>query len=202
MDDEVPPELAGHPDRLRWNGKYGTAGASFTPHRLAVRALSQPPPDGPVLDLACGPSGSTLLAAEHGRRVTAVDVSEVALALLDAEARRRGVRDLITLIHADLGEWTSAVPGGFALVLCTGYWDRAVFAPAADAVTAGGLLAWEAFTVDARRVRPRLPAEWCLAPGEPASLLPAGFTVLDQQDVPDPEHGTKRGLIARRVGPS
>ena len=32
------------------------------------------------------------------------------------------------------------------MALCTGYWDRDVFLGAADAVTAGGMLGWEAFT--------------------------------------------------------
>src|SRR5437868_10496749 len=81
-----------HPDRIRWNAKYGTGFApSFRPHPLAVRALALGLPDGPVADLACGPSGAALMAAEQGRRVTAVDVSEVALGLLGAEAGRRGL---------------------------------------------------------------------------------------------------------------
>ncbi len=33
---------------------------------------------------------------------------------------------------------------------------------------------------------------------EPVSLLPAGFTVVDTQDLPDNERGTKRRLLARR----
>ncbi|MEW2360064.1 class I SAM-dependent methyltransferase [Spirillospora sp. NPDC029432] len=202
MTEDVPPRLAGHPDRIRWNAKYaGGAGAAFAPHPLAARALALLPPDGPVLDLACGPSGAALLAAGQGRPVTAVDVSDTALGLLDAEARRRGVRGLLTLVHADLGEWAAGGPGGFALVLCTGFWDRLVFGPAAGTVAPGGLLAWEAFTTGARTVRPGLPAEWCLAPGEPAALLPAGFTVLAEEDVPDDRHGTKRRLLARRGGP-
>jgi SAM-dependent methyltransferase len=195
---DVPPELAGHPDRLRWNAKYEDgSGASFVPHPLAVRALSMTLPDGPVLDLACGPSGSALLAAAAGRRVTAVDISEAALGLLDQEARRGGLSELITLVHADLGEWRPG-PRCYSLVLCTGYWDRAVFSAATGAVTPGGVLGWEAFTADARRVRPRLPAEWCLDPGEPASLLPADFTVLGQDDLPDVPRGAKRRLLARR----
>ncbi len=82
----------------------------------------------PVADLACGPSGSALLAARGGRRVTAVDVSEVALDLLARAARQDGVADLITLVHADLAGWRPE-PGRYALVLCTGFWDRAVFGP-------------------------------------------------------------------------
>ena len=194
----VPAELAGHPDRLRWNARYEDGfGGSFAPHPLAVLALSLDLPDGPVADLACGTSGSALLAAEAGRRVTAVDVSEVALGLLGAEAQRRGLGQLIALVQADLGAWRPE-PGSYSLVVCTGYWDRPVFAAAAAAVAAGGLLGWEAFTAAARRARPGLRAGWCLEPGEPASLLPARFTVLAQQDLPDHQCSSKRRLLARR----
>ncbi len=187
-----------HPDRLRWNARYaGGRTPSFTPSQLAVRALAMDLPDGPVADLACGPSGAALLAAASGRPVTAVDVSDAALKTLGDEAGRRGLRHLITLVHADLSAW-HAQPGSYALVLCTGFWDRAVFAAATDAVADGGLLGWEAFTAEARSWRPSLPAHWCLAPGEPASLLPAGFTVIDQHDLPGREQGARRQLLARR----
>jgi hypothetical protein len=186
----------GHPDRLRWNARYSEGRApSFTPHPLAVRALAMGLPAGPVADLACGPSGAALLAAADGRPVTAVDVSDVALRLLGDEASRRGLGPLITLVHADLSAWR-AQPRSYALVLCTGFWERAVFAAATEAVADGGLLGWEAFTSEARRERPTLSPDWCLAPGEPACLLPADFTVIDQLDVP----GERRQLLARRAG--
>lgn len=192
-DQQVPAELAGHQDRLRWNARYSDSfAASFTPHPLAVLALASGPPDGPVLELACGPSGSALLAAQAGRLVTAVDVSEVALGLLGAAARRCGLGELITLVQADLTAWRPP-RGGYALVLCSGYWDAAVFAAAADAVAAGGLLGWEAFTTAARQSRPSLCAQWCLGPGEPAALLPARFEVLSTDEIA----GGRRRLLAR-----
>jgi SAM-dependent methyltransferase len=187
-------EIGGHPDRLRWNARYGREfTATFEPHPLAVRALSMRLPDGPVLELACGPSGSALQAATAGRRVIGVDVSDVALGLLAAEVRRRHLDDLVELVHADLAVYRPARTR-YALVLCTGYWDRAVFAEAAGAVTGRGLIGWEAFTTDALRTHPGMPPQWCLQRGEPASLLPAGFEVLSEQDV----HGCKRQLLARR----
>ena len=171
----------------------------FSPHSLAARVFgSMDLPDGPVADLACGPSGAALLAAAHGRPVTAVDVSEVALWLLGDEARRQGLGHLITLVHADLSAW-SPEPCSHALVLCTGFWASAVFTAAAGAVAPGGLLAWEAFTAEARRSRPGLAPGWCLAPGEPALLLPPGFILLDQSDVPGPERPVRRQLLARRA---
>jgi hypothetical protein len=83
-------------------------------------------------------------------------------------------------------------------VLCTGFWSRDVFGAAAEAVTAGGLLAWEAFTAEARAVRPDLDPSWCLGPAEPASLLPVGFTVLEQRDVSGRAGATRRQMLARR----
>jgi hypothetical protein len=199
--EESPSDLTGHPDRMRWNYKYVTGfSAAFAPHPLAVAALALDLPEGPVADLASGPSGSALLAAAHGRAVTAVDVSEVALGLLGREARRRGLGHLITLVHADLRAWRPR-PGHYALVLGTGYWDPAVFAAAVPGLAPGGVLGWEAFTTAARQARPTLPAAWCLGSGEPATLLPDGMTVISQEDVPDDQRGSRRRLLARRPGP-
>lgn len=195
--ERAGPVPGDHPDRIRWDARYAAAGApSYRPHPLAVRALALDLPEGRVADLACGPSGAALLAAAHGRRVTAADVSEVALGLLGEQARRRGLDHLITLVHADLAAWAPA-PRSCALVLCTGFWAPPVFAAATGAVADGGVLAWEAFTTEARRERPGLPAEWCLAPGEPASLLPPDFTLIDQAEAP----GARRQMLARRRAP-
>ena len=187
---------------MRWDARYTGSTPSFRPHPLAEQALGPGLaggllPAGPVADLACGPSGSALLAAALGRQVTAVDVSAVALDLLGQEARRRGLAGRITLVHADLASWRPD-PAGYALVLCTGFWDPAVFAVAARAVAPGGVLGWEAFTEAARQARPTLNPAWCLGPGEPATLLPGDFTVLTQHDLPDPGHGDRRRLLARR----
>lgn len=189
------------PERLKWNARYSAPGyaPSFAPHPLAARALGLPMPAGPVLELACGPSGSALHAAALGRMITAVDASEVALGLLSDQARARRLAHRITVVAADLRQWRPGPPG-YALVLATGYWDRALFAVAADAVLDGGLLAWEALTLAARSGHPSIPADWCLRPGEPASLLPAAFTVLSQEEAGHPP-GSRRRMIARRGGP-
>lgn len=195
---QVPPELADNPDRLRWNERYGGGSApAFAVHEVAVLALSARLPDGPVLELACGPSGSALLAAERGRSVTVVDVSEVALGLLAAEAQRRHLGQLISVVQADLLTWQPPARQ-YALVLCTGYWDGTVFAVAAGLVVQGGVIGWQALTQAARQAHPHLPAEWCVGPGEPACLLPTGFEVISQRDV-GPEPAVRRRLLARRT---
>ena len=191
----VDQGLADHPDRVRWNARYGGGfSPSFSAHPLLLRALSVPLVAGPVLDLASGPSGSALFAARTGRSVVAVDASDVALELLEREARRRGLAELVSLVQADLGVWRPE-PDTYALVLCTSYWDKALFPRAARAVLPGGLLAWEAYTVAALRYKAGFSRGWCLDAGEPSCLLTADWRVLSQHDSAD---GSKRGLLAQR----
>lgn len=192
-------ELADNPDRLRWNARYAAApAASFVAHPLAVEALALPLPDGPVLELAAGPSGSALLAAVSGRRVVVVDASDVALELLEAEAARRGLTERIALVQADLAAWRPE-PDCYALVLCTGYWDSStdLFAAATRAVRPGGELAWDALTQVACRRKPTLPKAWCLAEGEPAALLPGSWELIAQYEPADAA-GARRRLLALR----
>ncbi len=196
----IDPEVLAHPDRLRWNERYGgDVRAWFQPRPVALAALARPLPAGPVLDLACGPSGVVLLAAAAGRDCVAVDASDAGLGLLAAEAARRRLTGRIRLVHADLGRWRPE-PDRYALVLCTGFWDAGLFPAAARAVRRAGMIGWEAFTLAARDGRPTLPESWCLRPGEPVSLLPAGFEVLDEQDLPDGRGAAagRRRMLARR----
>ena len=97
---------------------------------------------------------------------------------------------------SELRAWRPG-PGGYALVLGTGYWDRDLFPDAAEAVAPGGLMAWEAFTAEARQSRPGLEPGWCLGPGEPASLLAAGYEVLAHPGA-ETAPGGRRRLLARR----
>jgi SAM-dependent methyltransferase len=197
-DRDGATELAGHPDRLRWNARYCDGFVpSFAPHPLAVQLLDLALPPGPVLELACGPSGSALCWAAAGRTVTAVDISDVALGMLTAEALRRGLAHLIRPLQADLGALRPEA-AVYAAVLSTAYWDRGVFAVAAAAVAPGGLLGWEALTGGARRHRPGLPSQWCVTGGQPASLLPAGFQVIEQRDIVS-DRSARRRLLARRA---
>jgi SAM-dependent methyltransferase len=150
-------------------------------------------PDGPVLELACGQSGSALVLAKAGRHVVAVDISDVALSQLSTEAERSGVSANIECVLADTASYD---PGEerFALVLATYFWDATAFAAACGAVMPGGLLGWEALARLPDDERPHLP--WRIPHGELSARLPERFTVLEEQLVVS---GGKRStrLLAR-----
>lgn len=60
---------------------------------------------GRALEIGSGEGGDALWLAERGWTVTAVDISQTALAVGAAEAAARGVGDRIRWVQADLLEW-------------------------------------------------------------------------------------------------
>lgn len=191
----VPAELRDHPDRLRWNARYRDGVPTFDPHPLVDAALAAGFPAGPVLELACGASGSALALAAAGREVVAVDVSDVALEQLATEARRRTLSDRVRCVLADVPSYE---PGSsrFALVLATLFWDPAAYRAAAEAVMPGGLLAWEA--LGRSRDRDDAHPQWRVADGELRARLPGSFEVVTEELHAE---GTRRSfrILARRT---
>lgn len=199
MSVPVPPRLRSHPDRRRWNARYHDAPApEFEPHPLVAEADSAGFPAGPVLEFACGRSGSALALATAGRDVLAVDVSDLALAQLAAEAERRGLAGRITTEVADVPSYR---PGRdrFALVLATYYWDEGAFGSGCAAVLDGGLIGWEAL-VRKPGAAPGSTRPWEIEPNSLSARLPAGWEVLDERTIDMGDRRSTR-MLARRGGP-
>lgn len=128
-----------------WDGVYAARPAATAPKPNArlVEAVADLPP-GDALDLGCGGGGDSLWLARRGWRVTAVDVSAVAVERLAALAHAHGLGDRIAAERHDLHD--SFPDGGFDLVsahyLHTPFdLDRAaVLRTAAHALRPGGRL--------------------------------------------------------------
>jgi release factor glutamine methyltransferase len=75
----------------------------FMLEQVLAACRKKPMPAGRILDLCCG-SGviAIVLALELGREVTAVDLSDEALAVAGQNCRRHGVEGRVSLIRADL----------------------------------------------------------------------------------------------------
>ncbi|GAB1513513.1 class I SAM-dependent methyltransferase [Actinophytocola sp. KF-1] len=101
MDQQFWDDLYREKDQL-WSG---------APNGVLVTEVADLPP-GQALDLGCGEGADALWLASRGWLVTAVDISEVALARAAAAAGEAKV----SWVHADLA--TSALPAGaFDLVV-------------------------------------------------------------------------------------
>ncbi|WP_405823925.1 class I SAM-dependent methyltransferase [Streptomyces sp. NBC_00838] len=98
-----------------WDGVYAARPAATDPRpnaRLTETVTDLPP--GDALDLGCGQGGDALWLARRGWRVTAVDVSAVAVGRLADLALTHGLADRIDAGRHDLRE--SFPQGAFDLV--------------------------------------------------------------------------------------
>ncbi|MGI5270403.1 SAM-dependent methyltransferase [Nonomuraea sp. CA-218870] len=86
-----------------WDGVYAARPPATDPRpnaRLTETVADLPP--GDALDLGCGDGGDALWLAGRGWRVTAADLSAVAVERLTALARARGLGDRVTAVRHDL----------------------------------------------------------------------------------------------------
>ncbi|WP_242625196.1 SAM-dependent methyltransferase [Krasilnikovia cinnamomea] len=90
-------------DEKMWDDRYSGSDRVWSgrPNDALVREVADLTP-GTVLDLGCGEGGDAIWLAGHGWRVTAVDISRVALARAAEHAAAAGVADRVTFEHRDL----------------------------------------------------------------------------------------------------
>lgn len=171
-----------------WDHKHRMAGqVSALEAAPLVRELLPLLPTGPALDLACGRGRHTLLLAERGQAVTAVDWSVVALEILERSASAKGLEfrrerlsgknwraaaQGIAAVRGNLQELTLPF-GVFALILCVQYLDRTLMKGMERALRPGGMILFETYTTDqlAFEGGPRNPA-YLLKPGELRESFP------------------------------
>jgi 2-polyprenyl-3-methyl-5-hydroxy-6-metoxy-1,4-benzoquinol methylase len=133
-----------HEDRRDyWNERYTTQGLMWgiEANRFVAAELAGLAPRR-VLDLGCGQGRNSIWLAEHGHRVTGVDVSDVAIAQARELARDAGVD--VEFLARDLTEWV-APAGEYDLVVLSYLhlpeaMRRAVHASAVRALAPGGRL--------------------------------------------------------------
>lgn len=144
MDDE-------HDQRAAWDARYAADDSLWgvEPNQFVIRHAGGLPP-GRVLDLGCGQGRNAIWLAGRRHEVTAVDLSEVAIAQATRYAKQAGVD--VEFIAADLTTYEPD-PGAYDLVLLS-YLQlpererKAVHAAAQRALAPGGTLLLVAHHLD------------------------------------------------------
>jgi SAM-dependent methyltransferase len=126
-----------------WDERYGSSVPDFAPTPLVVEAV-RGQTYGRALDLACGTGGNALWLAEQGWHVSAVDVSSVAIELLNQQASRRrlAIKTLsLKTFVADLetGQFPLETTA-WDLIVISKYFHRDLFPPAKQASVPGGMI--------------------------------------------------------------
>lgn len=124
-------------NRTKWNDRYRDDPHPRPPSAV-VRKFCGRAPRGPALDIACGTGGNTALLAGKGFAVEAVDLSEVALAVVLRHTP--GARTL----QVDLD--TYEIPENrYTLILNIRFLNRRLFPYIKEGLAPGGMLIFESF---------------------------------------------------------
>jgi SAM-dependent methyltransferase len=168
-------------DRERWDEIHTKSHSGLDPSAFLGALLPHlPGGNGPTgsernyaLDVACGKGPDALLLARVGYVVDALDVSPVALQILNERALMEGLDARITPQQVDLSE-AKLPENAYDLVFCRRFLDRALLPQLRNAVKIGGALVLELFTEEQAQqpTGPKNPA-YLLRHGEIRDLLPA-----------------------------
>jgi len=180
-------------DQAFWDGRYREADAvwSDNPNPVLVAETADLPP-GTALDVGSGEGADAIWLARRGWRVTALDISPVALERAAAHAAAAGVGDRITWRQANL---TTDEPVGTGFDLVTAQFmhlpgdeRRSLHRRLAAAVAPGGTLLVVAHDLSDMEVipRPQVPDLYFTASDVAAELVAADWTVLIEEGRPRP----------------
>lgn len=185
--------------RDEWNRRHASAEHADMPAVDIVRRAARDLPPGRALDLACGTGRHSLLLAEHGWRVTAVDFSEVAIQKLRDTAVERGLVIQDTIV-ADLESDEFVIEGGKFDLICDSYYlQRSLIPRIQSGVRVGG---WVAMAIPMFDDTPGLRSvnpEYLVKPGELRSWF-EGWNIIESME--DREAAGRRSsarLIAKRT---
>ncbi|HEY6009236.1 MAG TPA: methyltransferase domain-containing protein [Geobacteraceae bacterium] len=190
-------------DRKRWNERYAGEGylmgerpAPFLEEQLErLLALC---PGRLALDIACGEGRNSVFLARHGFRVTALDISENALAKGARLAAAAGVA--VDFCQADLEGYT--IDCCYDLILNINFLLRDLLPSLVAALTPGGILLVDTLLAVPGTFSPHRP-EHLLQPGELALLFaPYAGTILLAEEQPAVGVPTARLLFQSAGGPA
>ena len=132
--------------KQKWDQRHASAEGIGDVAAVLAENIHLLPPAGDALDLACGRGASAIRLARAGLRITAWDLSPVAIERLNSAAREQRlaiaaeVRDVIARPPA---------PESFDLILVSYFLERALAPAIIQALRPGGLLFYQTFSVNA-----------------------------------------------------
>lgn len=188
------------PDRQRWDHRYATLepGRRTEPVPFLVTCLRQLPARGYALDVAAGAGRNSVVLAEQGFIVDAVDLSWQGLRRTMALARQRG--ESVNPIVLDLSRgWLPR--RGYDVVVNTFFLLRDLIPAIKSVLKPGGWLVFETLTTAQLDITPQRfrDRNYLLEPGELQRLF-GDFIIHDYWEGIEENRATAR-LLARKPGP-
>lgn len=150
-------------------------------------------PAATVLDVAAGGGRHTILFAERGHRVTAVD----------RDVTKLPTRDDVEIVAADLEDGSPwPLPGRkFGAAIVANYLHRPMFPALFDSLEPGGVLLYETFMVGNERFGKPSNPDFLLKDGELLELMRGRFSVIayEARLISEPKMAMVQRIAARKL---
>jgi SAM-dependent methyltransferase len=188
-------------DRIRWDRQHGETLGRDQPAPFLRQVFDNQYADitaGRALDIACGTGRNALFLAEKGFKVTAIDISSVAL----ARAEKRALEKSLAILwrQADLENYTLEM-AFYDLVVNFDYLQRPLLTAMKAALKIGGFIIFDTYLVDQQAIgHPKNP-DYLLRHNE---LLDSfrDFRVLYYREgsiISNGERSFRAGIFAQKV---
>ncbi|MEA2099974.1 MAG: methyltransferase domain-containing protein [Campylobacterota bacterium] len=136
-------------DKEKWDLKYIEKSKLLRP-REASRNLQKyvvHSAGGKALDLACGAGRNSIFLAECGFDVDALDIAQIALKTLNAEANKKNIHSKINTYQVDLDRY-KVKKDIYDIIVMANFLDREVLESAKNALKKGGILFVETYMIN------------------------------------------------------
>lgn len=126
----------------KWNAQYAWSGKPLpAPAEVLTRGERWLPGNGKALDLACGRGASALWLQARGFETHAWDISQTAIAQLQARAGGQALQAIVRDV-----EKRAPQPASFDVIVVCRFLHRPLCPAIADALRPGGMLFYQTFT--------------------------------------------------------
>jgi len=182
-----------------WDSVYKTDQFIYgkKPSKFLVENSHYIPYGAKVLDVGMGEGRHAVYLAQQGYDVTGVDISPMAIKKAEKLAKEFNVN--IKTIASSIEKF-KITPESFDAIVCFYYVDRKILGKLKRLLKPGGVLLYEAHTIDEKKVNKKLtldPDSYFLKPGELLSLFP-GNKVLKYEE-PLHERAFRASVIVQKT---
>lgn len=185
-------------DRIKWNRRFGSEDSFLgeRPSPFLVKELERIKllaPGPMALDIACGEGRNSIFLAQHGFRVTALDVSDVGIAKGARRAEAVGVR--VDFRRQDLDGYR--ITEKFDLIINFNFLLRSLISEEIDALNPGGVLVFDTILESQQLLAAHNP-DYLLRRGELRRIFEAhGGRILFAEESEQGEMPTARLLFVK-----
>lgn len=130
-------------DAEKWNARYQLRDLPNSPAQVLTENIHLLSDTGEALELASGLGGNSLLLAQQGYQVTALDLSNIAVKKLKQNADQLNLS--IQPENCDLENWIAPIDK-YHVVMVSGYYQPSLFEQIRVCLKPGGLVFYQTYT--------------------------------------------------------